>query len=175
MPKDSKDPDTVAVLTARSPQRIVREGGSQAWKLDPVRAKSCTYLVCAQNKHHADLDFSDATQPHGTGFLVGRISRLSPADEVPDRWMIEVDRYALIDRPQLWKGWRNPVRYTNLADLGIELEDLTFEAMPERDRLSPVAHGAAPAVGGLTIAHAKTQLAATYGVRPESIEIVIRG
>lgn len=173
MPKE--DPDTVAVFTARSPQRIIREGGSQAWKLDPVRANACTYLVCAQNKHNADLDFSDATQPHGTGFLVGRISRLSPAAEAPDRWMIEVDQYALIDHPQLWQGWRNPVRYTNLADLGIQLEDLTFEAMPEQDRPSPVAHGAAPAGGGLTIAHAKTQLAATYGVRPESIEIVIRG
>ena len=175
MPKESQDPDTVAVLTARSPQRIVREGGSQAWKLDPVRAKSCTYLVCAQNKHHADLDFSDATQPHGTGFLVGRISRLSPAADAPDRWMIEVDRYALIDRPQLWKGWRNPVRYTSLAELGIELDELTFEAMPAREHAASSSPDTAPAVGGITIAQAKTQLAATYGVQPESIEIVIRG
>ena len=53
--------DTIVVFTARSPERIVREGGSKAWVLNPVRAKQCTWLVCTQNRHNPDHEFSDAT------------------------------------------------------------------------------------------------------------------
>ena len=50
--------DTVIVFTARSPARIVREGGSQAWVLNPDRARQCTWLVCTQNTHNRDHQFS---------------------------------------------------------------------------------------------------------------------
>src|SRR5688572_16385173 len=82
--------DTVAVFTARSPQRVVREGGSQAWVLNPVRAKQCTWLVCIQNRHNSDHDFEDATEPHGSAFLVGKISGLRRSEENPqeERWLV---------------------------------------------------------------------------------------
>ena len=74
--------DTIVVFTARSPERIVREGGSKAWVLNPVRAKQCTWLVCTQNRHNPDHEFSDATEPHGMGFLLGRISAIrKPEDD----------------------------------------------------------------------------------------------
>jgi hypothetical protein len=51
------------------------DGGSQSWVLDPVRARQCTYLVCTQNQHNKH-DYSDATEPHSSGFLIGRISEI---------------------------------------------------------------------------------------------------
>ena len=34
-----KENDAIVVFTARSPERIVKEGGSQAWVRNPARAK----------------------------------------------------------------------------------------------------------------------------------------
>jgi hypothetical protein len=170
--------DTVAVLTARSPQRILREGGSQAWVLNPVRAKQCTWLVCTQNRHHADHDFEDATEPHGSAFLVGKIAGLRRSEENPneERWLIAISEYALIELPNVWGGWRNPVRYTSLADLGIDPRSLSFQPLAKAAK--PVSKPDAapnPAVGGLTIAEAKRGLALTFGVAEDAIEITIRG
>ncbi|WP_245925877.1 hypothetical protein [Nocardia nova] len=119
--------DTILVFTARSAERIIREGGSQAWVLNAVWARQCRYLVCTQNQHHLDHKFSDATEHHGTGFLVGRISKLTPAVAEPDRWLIEIDEYARINSPELWDGGRNPVRYTDREELGIDVDALQFE------------------------------------------------
>ncbi|PPJ01213.1 hypothetical protein C5E51_34420 [Nocardia nova] len=168
--------DTIVVFTARSADRIIREGGSQAWVLNPVRARQCRYLVCTQNQHHPDHEFSDATEPHGTGFLIGKISRLTPAAHEPDRWLIEIDEYARINTPDLWDGSRNPVRYTDLKELGIDVDALEFEKMPQKEVESlNTPASAATEAAGLTIAQAKAGLAATYGVQPDAIEIVIRG
>ena len=125
--------DTIAVFTARSPARIKREGGSQAWVLNPVHARSAKWLVATQNQHHKNPQFSDATEPHGSAFLVGKISGLKKSDDHPgDRWLIEIDECALISIPDVWK-WRNPVRYTTLADLGIDSVELTFEKVLRPD------------------------------------------
>ena len=40
---------------------------------------------------------------------------------------IRIGEAARIDKPQVWKHWRNPVRYMSLAELGIELEGLDFQ------------------------------------------------
>jgi hypothetical protein len=171
--------DTVVVFTARSPERIVREGGSQAWVLNPARAKQCTWLVCTQNRHNPDHEFSDATEPHGSGFLLGRISAIrkstDPGDEA--RWIIGISEFARINVPDTWDHGRNPVRYTSLGDLGINLEGVAFQPMPEGDESPPAersAHEVAPG-GVLTIAEAKRQLAVAFGVKPEAVEITIRG
>ena len=170
------DTNALAVFTAKSTARILREGGSSAWVLNPVRAKECSWLVCAQNRHNPDHEL-DGNEPHGSGFLVGRISGLAPATGEPDRWLVEIDRFARVELPSLWAGWRNPVRYTTLEDLGIDLDTLTFEDMPHQEKPAPTSQ--APALvdspAGLTIAQAKAGLATMYGVDPESIEITIRG
>jgi hypothetical protein len=171
--------DTLAVFTARSPERIVREGGSQAWVLNPARAKQCTWLVCTQNRHNPDHEFSDATEPHGTAFLLGRISavRKSEEDGDGDRWIITISEFARINVPDAWDHGRNPVRYTSLAELGISLEGLALQPMPEGDE-PPTGERLAQMVtpgAVLTIAEAKRQLAAAFGVKPEAVEITIRG
>ena len=65
---------------------------------------------------------------------------------------------------------RNPVAYDTLKKLGIELRGLKFKPMP-----APRPSGK-PGQGALmTIAEAKKALAATFGVKPEDVEITIRG
>ena len=177
----SEATDTIIVFTARSPERIVREGGSQSWVLNVGRAKECAYLVCAQNRHNPDHAFEDATEPHGAGFLVGKISKISRSLEYTDgeRWHIGISEYALIEKPELWGGWRNPVRYTSLDALGIDPRKLKWQPMPEgaeRQAPAPAAPMTSASSGGrLTIEDAKKALAATFGVKPEAIEITIRG
>ena len=175
--------DTIAVLTARSLERIVREGGSQSWVLNPVRSKQCTWLLCTQNQHHQDHEFSaGATAPHGTGFLLGRISEIRKSSEgEKGRWMIAISEYAQIAIPDAWDHRRNPVRYTTLAQFGINPDELEFQPMPERDDPVPAVTRPAPPLtpvipgGVLTIAEAKKQLAAAFGIKPDAIEITIRG
>lgn len=179
-PPDSNveaEEDTVLVFTVRSPQRILREGGSQAWVLNPVRARQCVWLVCAQNRHHLGHVFEESTETHGHAFLVGRISGLRRSEEVrsQERWLITISEYATIDVPAVWKGWRNPVRYARLADLGIDPATLRFEPL---DPLAPPTLSARDhhsATGTLTIAEAKQALAATFGVEERAVEITIRG
>jgi hypothetical protein len=168
--------NTIVVFTARSPGRIVREGGSQAWDLNPARARLCTWLVCTQNRHNPDHDFSDATESHGCGFLLGKVSGVRPSEELggEGRWLITISEYARINRPDLWDHKRNPVRYASLAELGISLEDLDFQPLSSE---TAAVSGSRPIVGSapLSIAEAKKALAATFGVKPEAIEITIRG
>jgi hypothetical protein len=177
-----EEKEAIVVFTARSPARIIEEGGSQAWVLNPARAKLCKWLVCTQNRHNPDHEFSDATEPHGAAFLVGKVSGVhqSIEEKAEDRWVIEISDYALVNIPDVWQAWRNPVRYMSLDELGIDVATLKFEPMPKkqeeggRDDARPAA--AAPAAPGvMTIAEAKKALALTFGVSPDAVEITIRG
>jgi hypothetical protein len=71
------------------------------------------------------------------------------------------------------------VRYTSLDALGIDPRKLKWQPMPEgaeRQAPSPAAPmTSASSAGRLTIGDAKKALAATFGVKPEAIEITIRG
>lgn len=174
---DPEIADTIVVFTARSPERIAQEGGSQAWVLNAARAKSCSWLVCTQNRHNPDHEFSDATEAHGTAFLVGRISNIEKSQEegAGDRWIIRIKEMARIDLPNAWDGGRNPVRYTTLSALGIKPEKLKFETVTQTEPRPASRPASTPVAAALTIAEAKKALAATYGVKPEAIEITIRG
>jgi len=160
----------ILVFTARSPNRILAEGGSQAWVLDRRRARQAEYLVCAQN---TQTNWGDATEPHGTAFLVGRVADVIRSPEDEDRWLIRISEYAQIDLPDAWQGWRNPVRYTTLEEIGIDPATLTFKPIPEmsEDPVSADDAGVKP----LTIAEAKAGLAAQFSVSVDAIEITIRG
>lgn len=171
----SDQDDTIVVFTARSPDRIIREGGSQAWVLNPSRAKLCQWLLCTQNRHNPDHEFSDATEPHGQGFLLGRVSRLKRSSEGEGvRWQIEISEYARVKIPKAWDHGRNPVRYTSLARLGIKPTEQKFEPMPNATgpEEAPAGKGRLPAA---VMAEAKRSVAAAFGVRPEAVEITIRG
>lgn len=167
--------DTIVVFTARSPERIVREGGSQAWVLNPARAKQAKWLVCTQNRHNADLKISNPSEPHGAAFLVGKISEVrhsvEPASE--RRWMIAISEFARLQKADVWDHSRNPVRYASLKELGINPEGLNFEPMPPKggDAVSTTPAGSA----GISIDEAKRGLSERFQVPVSAIEITIRG
>lgn len=163
--------DTIVVLTARGIEKILEEGGSQAWVLDAKRARQCEYVLCVQNRGFTD-DWGSATAPHHSAFMVGRLKEVVPSalEDCEKRWMLVFLEYAEIDLPNSWPGHRNPVFYGSLRDLlNLEPSELSFESMPPREHLFR-SHDK-----GLSIAEAKERLAKTFGVSPSDIEITIRG
>lgn len=166
----------LVVLTARGPQRIIEEHGSQAWRLNPQNAKQLEYCVCVQNQHNGH--WGGASQEHHHAFMVGRISDVVVSPERSDRYLVVFSEYARIDVPNAWPGLRNPVRYGTLADFGIaDPADLQWHPMPTGERKTSsgdVVDEDAEGFGPLTIAEAKAGLALGLGVPEASIEIVIR-
>lgn len=172
--------NVLTVFTFRSIERILREGGSQAWNLDPKNAIRCRYLVCCRN-HFAEGG-AGGPEEHGAAFLVGKISGVEPAPERPERYIVRISEYALINpQPLVWPGSRNPVWYVGeLSDLQIDEASLDWQPMPEGSETTSqeaeaVSTASSAASVRLTIAEAKAGLAATFGVSPENIEIIVRG
>jgi hypothetical protein len=166
----------VAVFTANSRDEILEVGGSASWVVAEKQARRREFLVCIRNAR--GVDFHDH-EPHGTAFLVGRISGLRPYGQDKkgmQRFIIEISEYAAVDYPEAWGEWRNPVKYTTLEELGIDLKKLKFKPMPPRTKdLPPPPPPDRPKTGALTIAAAKAGLALQFGVPPEAIEILIKG
>ena len=105
----------VVVFTARSTERIVAEGGSEASVLNGARARRCDYLVCTQNTHG---DWGDGHEPHGSAFLVGKLDDVVPSPENKDRWVIKISEYARVSLPNKWDGGRNPGKPVHLGRAG---------------------------------------------------------
>ena len=177
--------DTIVLFTAKSTERILREGGTSSWRLDRGNARRCTYAVCVRNAHSS---WGDGMENHHAGFLIGKVADVVPTSPTPensespkDRYLIQFSKFARIDVPNAWpRGYRNPVRYSSLQELGIDPAHLKWETMPEptdapsAEDDEPMA--AIPRPGeALTIAQAKQGLALTFGVPPEAVEITIRG
>lgn len=168
----------VAVLTAKSVERILRDGGTQSWALTRNNARQRQYAVCVRNAH---ADWTDGVEPHGTAFLVGKIKDVVPSTESEGRWLIQFSEYCVVDAAEAWGGWRNPVKYATDSELGLDISKLKFKPMP--------ASASAPRKSGqneqteqtekkqkpLTMAEAKSGLALSFGVSPDAIEITIRG
>lgn len=165
--------DVLMVFTGKGRSQILADGGSQSWALNADRARRCRYLVCTQNR--PGLPWSKPEAEEGTAFLIGKVSGVSQArdDDSDGRYLIEIDSYAELDMPKLWDGGRNPVRYTNLTDLGIDVAKLTFKPLPTSKKAAAAAP-AADAPVGLTVQQAKEGLSKTFGVPLSAIEIVIR-
>jgi hypothetical protein len=187
MHKTNDTTPCLAVFTCRGRDRVLSEGGSQAWRLSSKNAMAMEYVVCVQNRN---LDWGNASHPHGTAFLIGRISKVRslPKDSDGDvRKIIEISEYADINVADVWPGGRNPVAYMTLGDFGLNLADLEFHSLPAQSSKQEAEEAAnarkdAPHeedafsedVQPLSISQAKRGLAATFGVGVESIEIVIR-
>ena len=166
--------EVAVMFTAKSIERIVSEGGTSSWRLDRNHARRCAYAVCTRNAH---ADWVEGSEAHHSAFLVGKISDVVTSQDRADRFLITISEYAVVDIPGVWKGDRNPVRYSTLAEVGIDPGALTWVPMPARtDDPTPKPSPAENIEGRpLTMLEAKKGLALTFGVAPESIEITIRG
>jgi hypothetical protein len=173
--------EVAVVFTAKSLDRILNEGGTSSWRLDRNHARQCGFAVCTRN---ANADWVEGSEPHHSAFLVGKIREVVPCLPTPEnneseknRYLIQFSEFARVSIPDVWKGDRNPVKYSTLEDLGIDPSTLKWETMPapsdeaERGLAQARLTGAQP----LTLAQAKKGLALAFNVSPESIEITIRG
>ncbi len=143
-------------FTGNSLDDIRNRGGDYDWALDPDRAKKCKYLICT----------SSQGANRKSSFLVGKISGAEftyAGENGRKRYLIQISEYASIDIPNSWSGQQNPVRYTSLEELGIDLNSLKFEKILKPESTS------------FTIAQAKAGLAKNYGISEDNIEIMIKG
>jgi hypothetical protein len=131
--------------------------------------------VVTRNRHS---DWAPDDFDHGTAFLVGRISGVMETDETTadgrPRFAIAFDAYAEINKPEVWSKSRNPVWFTNLDALGIDLSSLEFIDVESGNSISSL-KGPQVVVEGLSFAEARRGLAARYGVPSNRIEITIHG
>lgn len=167
----------LVVLTARGPDRLLEEHGTQAWRLKPENARRLKFCVCVQNRHNGH--WGGADQEHHSAFMVGRISDVVPSPERPVRYLVEFSEYARIDSRNAWPGLRNPVRYGSLEEFGIsDPEALTWHPMPVEPRVArsveTVQDEDQEGFGPLTIPEAKAGLALGLGVPETAIEITVK-
>lgn len=196
-------PNTIVVYTVKSISTILAHRGSAAWRLNRNHARLCEYLLCTRNAYGDDVE---GTEPHKTGFLIGKVSGVVPAPGEKGRWLIQISEYAQLSVSGAWKGWRNPVHYASLDEFGLDPALIQFQSLPDSQvppvdslqapwshplhsstQLSAAVHSTVgvvepltaspslPAGQKLTIEEAKRALAETFGVKPEAIEITIRG
>jgi hypothetical protein len=175
--------DTCLLLfTSRNIDQLLRDGGSQAWVLNLQRARECRYVVCAWNPR-GEYAQPNVNLRHGEAFLVAPISSIEPAapPEPEGRYIVRFTEYAVPNESKLvWNGQRNPVAYSTLTQLGFDSKALAFaraashhESAAKTSR--PSLRGGEGDVVPLTIPLAKRGLALYYGVKPDAIEIIIRG
>jgi hypothetical protein len=159
----------IAVFTGKPLDVLLAHGGSGPWVGAEERVNQQEYLVCIRKT-------KPGTEGHGAAFLVGRISgvRKHGLDRRgQQRWFFEISEFAILSHPGQWQ-WRNPVRYTTLEELKVELKKLKFKPAPPAT-LSPPMAETGSIVKPLTIAEAKAGLAAKFGVSPDAIDIHIKG
>lgn len=172
MTKD--DQAAIVVFTSETRQSILDKGGSGDWVLSPKNAGRQRYLVCCRRGHWENR--AEGIAPKAA-FLIGRIANLrkvaaSENKRGQPRYQIQLSDYAELNVDGIWgkkKDLRNPVAYDTLRPLGIELRGLKFKPMPPQPTGKPGERAS------MTIAEAKKALAAALGVRPEDVEITIRG
>jgi hypothetical protein len=160
---EASENSAIQTYTSNSFEEIVKQGGDFDWYLNVTRAKNCQYLVCC----------SSVGSNRGCNFLVGKISGVEFSkldDKEKKRYVVRISEVAAINVSDRWGGYQNPVHYTNLQEMGVDLSALEWQKVVTIEQ--PL-----PTVLNLTIAQAKAGLAHHYGV-PESnieIEIIIKG
>lgn len=155
--KDIKD--TIVTYTRNQLQEIKNAGCDGSWVLNRDRAGACKYLVCCHSEG----------AEKGSAFLLGEISRIREEgvdDKGKNRWAIEISKYASINIPKMWGGWQNPVHYSSLEKLDINLSTIEFEKLQESKENDTLP---------LTIEQAKQGLAKNFNLNIEQIEILIKG
>ena len=129
--------ESILVFTHRSVEFLTKLNASTSWQLNQNRAMLCDYVICVRNTNSA---LSEKDYPHGSAFLVGKISNVVQSLNLPrdeHRYMIEFNEYSEISVPNVWQGWRSPIIYKNNNDIeslyDINFETLPWKQVPERD------------------------------------------
>lgn len=177
------DDRVLVVLTGKSRERLMSEGGTSDWVLNPSVVRGFEYVICVRHGNPPyDPGAGPRPEPHGAAFLVAKIADLqkTSADGERDRYLVLFEAVADVLIPDFWDGSRNPVRYMPLSEAsarGIDFKALNFRTftLSHDAKTRPAERGPANAVKPLTIAEAKRGLAAAFDLPIEAIEITIKG
>lgn len=136
--------DTIVTLTFKQVEHILILGGCPSWSLDQEKSSKCDYLVCTRNqKNHSAKGLVIGPEPHGSAFLIGKISSIEPTNEqsIPrvakyeavftDRSVIRISEYALVNTNRIYPGAGGGFAYMNIEDTGIDPSSLIWR------RISP--------------------------------------
>lgn len=156
-------------FTCRGRERVLRDGGSGDWTIDPGRAlDNVEFVVCCQNlnpKRSGD-DWGSATHKHGEGFIVGRVVDVVQVETAPgkkNRFRFIFSEYAEIDVDGMWGKERFPVRYMHEKELPFDIQSLDFRPIPKfksEDRT-------------FNLEEAKAALALQHEIKVNQVKIVL--
>lgn len=167
--------NAVVVLSSQTKNSILERCASGNWGVSSERILQNRYLVVARNQT-SDVESEDVE--HGSAFLIGRISKVLETDETTKdgspRYAIAFDAYAEVNIPNVWGKSRNPVWFTDLGTLGIDVSEFEFIDVEDGSHVT-VPKPLALSEDGISFAEARRGLAARYGVSPNNVEIVLRG
>jgi hypothetical protein len=130
----------VRLFTGKCYKTIVAEGGFGHWRASEKSILSCSYVLAVRNRHSKWAENSEEHgASHGTAFMIARIVGLkpSPVPRFSGRFVIVFDRFARLSRPNSWPArMQNPISYTDLDSLKLDLTDLTWQEFPSGELVS---------------------------------------
>ena len=158
----------LALYTEKTLDAVLATGGSQSWSLDRRRASACNYAVLFQN---SPLTSFPGASPHGSAFMIGRVSSIAESTITPGRCLVRFDRYARINLIETWK-WKSHVRFLSGSDLpDLDIGHIEFEDMPSEYGLNTGKSSDQLNV----LLSAQRDIARVFKVDPGRVEIRIRG
>lgn len=156
-------------FTCRGRDRILKDGGSGDWTINPGRALDYVeYVVCCQNlnpKRKGD-DWGEASHKHGEAFIVGRVKDVVQVKTEPQkkkRYRFMFSEFATVEVEKMWGKERFPVRYLHESDLPFEISELKFKPLPTFEKQERT----------FNLVEAKAALAEKYGIRANEVAIIL--
>ena len=124
------DDSAVVLLTWELFSEVIHNKKTGHWHLKPEKVLDSKYVVLCQNRPKWK-EKDECRYPHGAAFMIGKIKDVhrSRDQRYRDRYEIMFDEWAQIcNHEKKWPGHRNPVWYTQLNEIGINLSELRFKA-----------------------------------------------
>ena len=121
-------PNTIAVLTYKSIDEILLKEGTESWKLNPIKASKCKYVICVRNQHDTRKIWY-GKEKHREAFLIGKIREIIKSPYGPGRYKINIKEYSKISIREFGSKDRNPVNYKDI-DLK-QITNLNFKKVEE--------------------------------------------
>jgi hypothetical protein len=122
--------EILTLLTYKSAQHIIGDGGSESWKISQRRARRCAFVVCVRHQHGPYK--AEGNEPHKHAFLVGKVSNIAQSGEDKDRFRVEISEYAIFDGPEIPLKSASPTQYfPSLSSIKIDAASLHWRPIGE--------------------------------------------
>ena len=123
------DDSAVVLFTWELFSEVIHNKKTGHWRLKPKKVLDSKYVVLCQNRPKWKGK-CECRYPHRAAFMIGKIKDVHPSQDpkYPDRYEIMLNEWAQIHKEEIWPGHRNPVWYTQLNEIGINLSELRFKA-----------------------------------------------